>query len=87
MLILFQKNTNLHLKPTAISEVKKPLPQLQRNSETKYQQECQITVCLHGNTFAKDPSVAVDRETGFFRAKTNLKDRLFGNVYRTTDRN
>ena len=52
---------------------KKPLPQLQSNSETKYKQECQITVCFHGNTFAKDPSVAVDRETDFFPRQNEFK--------------
>ena len=73
MLILFQKNTNLHLKPTAINEVKNPHPQLQENSETKYQQECQITVCLHGNIFAKEPGVAVDRENDFVSRQNEFK--------------
>lgn len=35
----------------------------------------------------KTPALPLTGKPIFFRAKTNLKDRLFGNVYRTTDRN
>ena len=35
----------------------------------------------------KNRALPLTGKTILFRAKTNLKDRRFGNVYRTTDRN